>query len=175
VNLYIHFPIRLHDVVLNWISTGTTLPYRYGLPDGNEFDFNVKRRHTLCVWHFLADCVWWSTERKTGVVRTKGITKWASNEDSLHIHYVTLHADEHVHCKKGITYFVFKRFKVALNCSEFVNGSTRLAMRGASNFFHGSICLEKCIVTYRLKVKSSEREETVVARERVGRHRFRGN
>jgi hypothetical protein len=26
VDLYIHSPIRLHGVVLNWLSTGTTLP-----------------------------------------------------------------------------------------------------------------------------------------------------
>jgi hypothetical protein len=25
MNLYIHSPIRLHGVVLNWLSTGTTL------------------------------------------------------------------------------------------------------------------------------------------------------
>jgi hypothetical protein len=27
VNLYIHSPIRLLGVVLNWLSTGTTLPF----------------------------------------------------------------------------------------------------------------------------------------------------
>jgi hypothetical protein len=27
VNLYIYFPIRLHGVVLNWLSTGTTSPF----------------------------------------------------------------------------------------------------------------------------------------------------
>jgi hypothetical protein len=27
VDLYIHSPIRLHGVVLNFLSTGTTLPY----------------------------------------------------------------------------------------------------------------------------------------------------
>jgi hypothetical protein len=27
VELYLHSPIRLHDVVLNWLSTGTTLPF----------------------------------------------------------------------------------------------------------------------------------------------------
>jgi hypothetical protein len=27
VNLYINSPIRLHGVVLNWLSTGTTLPF----------------------------------------------------------------------------------------------------------------------------------------------------
>jgi hypothetical protein len=29
VDLYIHSPIRLHGVMLNWLSTGTTLPYLY--------------------------------------------------------------------------------------------------------------------------------------------------
>jgi hypothetical protein len=29
MNLYIHSPIRLYDVVLNWLSTGTTLPLLY--------------------------------------------------------------------------------------------------------------------------------------------------
>jgi hypothetical protein len=27
MDLYIHSPIRLHDVVLKWLSTGTNLPY----------------------------------------------------------------------------------------------------------------------------------------------------
>jgi hypothetical protein len=30
VDLYIHSPIHLHGVVLNQLSTGTTLPYRLG-------------------------------------------------------------------------------------------------------------------------------------------------
>jgi hypothetical protein len=31
VGLYIHSPIRLHGVVLNYLSTGTTLPYLMGV------------------------------------------------------------------------------------------------------------------------------------------------
>jgi hypothetical protein len=30
VDLYIHSPIRLHGVVLNWLSRGTTLRYLMG-------------------------------------------------------------------------------------------------------------------------------------------------
>jgi hypothetical protein len=29
MDLYIHSPIRLHGVMLNYLSTGTTLPYLY--------------------------------------------------------------------------------------------------------------------------------------------------
>jgi hypothetical protein len=29
MDLYIHFPIRLRGIMLNWLSTGTTLPYLY--------------------------------------------------------------------------------------------------------------------------------------------------
>jgi hypothetical protein len=38
VDLYIHSPIRLHGVVLNSLSTGTTLP----LPYSNPISYQIK-------------------------------------------------------------------------------------------------------------------------------------
>jgi hypothetical protein len=54
VDLYIHSPIRLHGVVLNWLSTGTTVPYhlRLGLPNGLFSSFFHK---TLCT--ILVSCM----------------------------------------------------------------------------------------------------------------------
>jgi hypothetical protein len=40
MDLYIHFPLRLHGVALNWLSTGTTLPY-LTLPYCNTYGKSV--------------------------------------------------------------------------------------------------------------------------------------
>jgi hypothetical protein len=42
VDLYIHSPRRLHGVVLNWLSTGTTLPF-LPLPQHKKIHYHVHK------------------------------------------------------------------------------------------------------------------------------------
>jgi hypothetical protein len=50
VDLYIHFPIRLHGVVLNKLSTGTTLPYYV---DAQKVMFSTNCRISVATVEFI--------------------------------------------------------------------------------------------------------------------------
>jgi hypothetical protein len=47
VDLYIHFPIRPHGVVLNSLSTGTTLPFTFSLAMSVTQLFSLEEKRFL--------------------------------------------------------------------------------------------------------------------------------
>jgi hypothetical protein len=50
MDLYIHFPIRLHDVMLNQISIGTDLPFTFYSKKGFVIKYMVfKRMNSRCL------------------------------------------------------------------------------------------------------------------------------
>jgi hypothetical protein len=54
VNLYIHSPIRLHAVVLNWLKTGKTLPLnRFIICEFRPLVYSVAAGENMRVWSVL--------------------------------------------------------------------------------------------------------------------------
>jgi hypothetical protein len=76
MDLYIHSPIRLHGVVLNYLSTGTTLPFytRYDVSMiiewMNFFSFLGwgETESTWYVGHYTAYCISPGREMRSGQV-----------------------------------------------------------------------------------------------------------
>jgi hypothetical protein len=48
VDLYLHSPLYLHCIVLNYLSTGTTLPFHYKSPLINLASFSKSMRLIMC-------------------------------------------------------------------------------------------------------------------------------
>jgi hypothetical protein len=79
VDLYIHSPIRLHGVVLNYLSTGTTLPYI--IIGGYIFDYTKSYLSTYICKVSL------SRSKNTGDV-IKTFLNFTTSDDKL-VRYVT--------------------------------------------------------------------------------------